>query len=210
MWVGKAVIFRWAVVAAIVVAAMIWGYSILRENQDKLAVLPVYGEKNADGSEHRVANFSLVNQDGKTVTQDDFNNKVYVADFIFTTCEGICPLMSNQMERVAGAYKENPKVKILSHTVKPWEDSVSVLKEYAELHHANPSQWNFVTGDLHTINDLAFTSYMVSDTSSEFVHTQFFALVDPERRIRGFYDGTDSTEVKKLIDDIALLLKAED
>jgi protein SCO1/2 len=84
------------------------------------------------------------------------------------------------------------------------------LKEYAKLHHANPSQWNFVTGDLHTINDLAFSSYMVSDTTSEFVHTQFFALVDPEKRIRGFYDGTDSTEVKKLIDDIALLLKSED
>ena len=211
MWVGKAVIFRWAVVAVIVFAAMIWGYYIITANQVQLSVLPVYGQRNNDSTDHTISNFSLINQDGKIISQSDFSGKIYVADFFFTTCEGICPLMSNQMERVAEKYKGNTSVLLLSHTVKPEEDSVPVLKVYAENHHADSMQWNFVTGEKSVINRLARTSYLVAgkegNETSDFVHTQFFTLIDPQKRIRGFYDGTDSTEINKLIRDIDILLR---
>ena len=211
MWVGKAVIFRWAVVAVIVFAAMIWGYFIITGNQIKESALPVYGQRNGDSTDHIISTFSLKDQDGKIITQSDFNGKIYVADFFFTTCEGICPLMSDQMERIAGKFKGNTDVLLLSHTVKPEEDSIPVLKTYAKNHNADSSQWYFVTGEKSAINKLARTSYLVGGTegneTSDFVHTQYFALIDPQKRIRGFYDGTDSIEVNKLISDIDILLK---
>jgi protein SCO1/2 len=215
MLVGKPVIFRWVVTAVIVLAAMTWGYFIIKDNQNKQHkqhALPVYGEK-INGNEHRVSDFKLINQDGKTVTQDNFKDKIYVADFFFVQCEGICPLMSDQMERIADSYRNNTDVLLLSHTVKPEEDSVPVLKKYAEEHHADPGKWHFVTGERKHINRLANAVYLVGDTvenpESDFVHTQYFALVDKGKRIRGLYDGTDSTEVNQLISDIALLLNEE-
>lgn len=213
MWVGRAVIFRWSVVAVIVFAAMIWGYFIITGNQIKESALPVYGQRNPDSTDHIISNFSLTDQDGKIITEADFKGKIYVADFFFTNCEGICPLMSDQMERIAGKFKGNTSVLLLSHTVKPEEDSISVLKEYSKNHNADSTQWHFVTGEKKVINKLARSSYLVGGTegeeSSDFVHTQFFALIDPIKRIRGFYDGTDSTEVNKLIGDIEILLKEE-
>ncbi len=211
MWVGKAVIFRWAVVAIIVMAAMAWGYFIITDSHIKMSALPVYGERNSDSTDHTIPDFSLINQEGKTITQNDFKDKIYVADFFFTTCEGICPKMSSQMERIAEKYKDNSGVLLLSHTVMPEVDSVPVLKTYAEEHHADPSKWFFVTGERKLINRLARKSYLVGGTEGtddeDFVHTQYFTLIDPEKRIRGFYDGTDSTEVSKLIADIEILLR---
>ena len=213
MWVGKAVIFRWSVVAVITFSAMVWGYFIITGNQVKESLLPVYGQRNNDSTDHVVSNFSLTDQDGKIITEENFNGKIYVADFFFTTCEGICPMMSDQMERIAAAFKENKLVMLLSHTVKPEEDSIPVLKEYAQKHSADSSQWYFVTGEKRVINKLARTSYLVGgaegEEASDFVHTQFFALIDPQKRIRGFYDGTDSVEVNKLIGDIGILLREE-
>ena len=212
-WVGRAVIIRWSIVAVIVLAAMIWGYFIITENTIKESSLPVYGQRNDDSTDHKIANFRLMDQDGKMITQDEFKKKIYVADFFFTTCQGICPKMSDQMERIAEAYKKSPDVLILSHTVKPEEDSVPVLKEYSRLHNADSSKWFFVTGSKYEINRLAHASYYLGgesvNDSSDFVHTQFFALIDPQKRIRGYYDGTDSSEVNKLIQDIAILQKEE-
>ena len=213
MWVGKAVIFRWSVVAVIVLAAMVWGYFIITGSEIKISALPVYGIRNSDSTDHTVANFSLINQEGKIITQDDFKDKIYVADFFFTKCEGICPLMSSQMERIANKYEGVSNFRLLSHTVKPEEDSIAVLKKYAEDHHAKTSQWYFVTGSKKDINKLARVSYIVGgtvgDDSADFVHTQFLTLIDTQKRIRGFYDGTDSLEVDKLIGDIATLLREE-
>jgi protein SCO1/2 len=212
-WVGRAVIIRWSIVAAIVLAAMIWGYFIIIGNTVKVESLPIYGQRNDDSTDHTISNFNLTDQDGRMISQDDFKNKIYVADFFFTTCEGICPKMSDQMERIAEAYKNNSEVLILSHTVKPEEDSVPVLKEYARLHKADSLKWFFVTGSRYEINRLAHSSYYLGgegvNDSSDFVHTQFFALVDPQKRIRGYYDGTDSAEVSKLINDIAILQNEE-
>ena len=208
MFVGKAVILRWVVVGLVVAGAMTWGYQIITSTRVE-SHLPVYGEHEEDGTEHKIKDFSLINQDGRTVTQDNFNDKIYVADFFFANCEGICPIMSNQLMRVDERFKNNPEVLILSHTVKPHEDSIPVLKRYAEEHEAS-SNWYFVTGDVREINELAKNSYLVGategDTDEDFVHTQFFTLIDPQKRIRGFYDGTDSTEVSRLIDDIGKLV----
>ena len=198
---------RWIVVAIFTIGAIAYAYTIITKNDKHVEVLPVYGDSNDDGTQHIVSDFSLTNQDGKEVTIDTYEDKVFVADFFFATCQSICPVMSDQMERVAGKFKNNKDVMFLSHSVKPDEDSVPVLKQYADDHHANSSQWNFVTGDVNEINDLAIRSYLMADTNTTFVHTQMFALIDRQRRIRGYYDGTDSLEVNKLIGDIGLLLK---
>ena len=211
MWVGKQVILRWSIVALVFFGGIIYGYFIIIKDRPKILLLPVFGEKNTDGSDHKIADFSLINQEGEPINSDDFRNKIYVADFFFTNCEGICPIMTDQMVRVANSYMANPRVLLLSHTVKPEEDSVTVLKSYAEMRNADPKKWFFVTGEKEVINKLARNSYLVAgmgDTAGvDFVHTQFFALIDPEKRIRGFYDGTDSVDVTKLIDDIEILLQ---
>ena len=207
---GKQVLFRWLIVAAVFMGAVIYGYFIITENTHEHSSLPFYGAKNSDSSYHRVAAFSLVDQDGRIVTEKNFDGKIYVADFFFTTCPGICPIMSDQLVRVAEKYKNNDQVLILSHTVKPEEDSLPALKAYANDHGADSTKWFFVTGSKNTINELAEKEYLVGGTEGisddEFVHTQFFALIDEGKRIRGFYDGTDSMDVNKLMADIDILL----
>ncbi|MES2734006.1 MAG: SCO family protein [Bacteroidota bacterium] len=185
-------------------------------------VLPTYGQDErdsvaADGKKipvqvvHTVQQFNFIDQTGKTITQKDFDGKIYVTDFFFTTCPGICPKMTKQMERVYAKYKDNNQVLFLSHTVNPKQDSVPVLAEYAELHKADARKWHFVTGDKKELYDMARYGYFVTATEgdggeSDFVHTEKFVLVDKDKRIRGYYNGTDSTEVDKLIIDMHLLL----
>ena len=159
---------------------------------------------------HRIGDFELVNQDGKTVTNKDFDEFYYVTDFFFTTCPTICPSMSAQMQRVQKKYKDDEDFKILSHTVQPEVDSVPVLKEYANLYEADPKKWIFVTGDKKMIYDLARKSYFAAVTEGDggpgdFIHTENFVLVDKEKRIRGFYDGTSEESVDQLLVDIEIL-----
>lgn len=167
------------------------------------------------GRDHRIADFSFVNQDGKTVTQKDYEGKIYVADFFFTTCQTICPIMTSNMEKVQDAIRNNPKVMILSHSVTPDIDTPEVLKAYAQKHHVDARKWNLVTGDKRKIFEIARSSYLAVKTGSEaemydMVHTENFVLVDRERRIRGFYDGTKETEIKRLIDDIRFLSESSE
>ena len=159
---------------------------------------------------HRIGDFELVNQDGKTVTNKDFDEFYYVTDFFFTTCPTICPSMSAQMQRVQKKYKDDEDFKILSHTVQPEVDSVPVLKEYANLYEADPKKWIFVTGDKKMIYDLARKSYFAAVTEGDggpgdFIHTENFVLVDKEKRIRGFYDGTSEESIDQLLVDIEIL-----
>ena len=161
---------------------------------------------------HRIQQFTLINQLGDTITEKNFEGKIYVADFFFTRCGGICPKMSKQMDRAARELKDEKDVMFLSHSVTPVEDSVSVLADYAELYGADPTQWMLVTGDKKEIYDLARKFYFAVTSngkgdSTDFIHTENFILIDKEKRIRGFYDGTSSREVDKLIDDIHILLK---
>lgn len=161
---------------------------------------------------HQVQDFNFVNQEGKKVSQKAFEGCIYVTDFFFTTCQSICPIMSTELEKVAAAFKGNKHVKILSHTVNPENDSVPVLAEYARLHKADASQWMFVTGDKKELYTIARTGYYLNAEQGDggpedFIHTQNFALIDKEKHIRGYYDGTNSKEVDQLIIDMGLLLK---
>lgn len=161
---------------------------------------------------HTIADFSFINQNGETVTQKDYEGKIYVADFFFTTCGSICPIMANNMLDVQNAFLDNPKVMILSHSVMPDVDSVSVLKQYAIDKHVNDKKWNLVTGDKKQIYEIARKSYLAVKLGKpnelyDMVHTENFVLVDAKRRVRGFYDGTKKEEVQRLIADINWLLQ---
>lgn len=169
-------------------------------------VLPVYGPAN-----HKVSDFRLIDQEGKMITQSALADKIYVTDFFFTTCRSICPIMSDQMARVYKRYNGNQEVVLISHTVNPEADSVPVLAKYAEKHHAAASQWHFVTGDKSELYNLARKSYFLDAAEGnggqeDFIHTPQFVLVDKEKRIRGYYTGTDSADIDRLMVDIDLLL----
>jgi len=207
-------------VVLLVLAALVFVYAFFIYDKNKpIRYLAIFGEKEVvtkDGKTdtiyHTVGNFSFINQDGKTVTEKDFNESIYVTDFFFTTCHSICPVMSNQLERVYEKYKGNSKVKILSHTVDPDIDTVEQLKRYAIQHNAQAPQWNFVTGSKKELYAIARTSYLLNAEQGDggpddFIHTQNFALIDWDKRIRGFYDGTDTADINQLMKDIDLLLK---
>ncbi len=163
---------------------------------------------------HTIADFSFVNQNGDTITQKDYEGKIYVADFFFTTCGSICPKMSVNLEEVQKAFANNPKVKLLSHTVFPETDSVPVLKAYAKKHNVIDAKWNLVTGDKKEIYAMARKSYLAVKLGKpselyDMVHTENFVLVDTKRRVRGFYDGTNKEDIKKLIEDVTFLCEQE-
>jgi len=185
--------------------------------------LPYYGEqevikKVVDGKEVEqtiypvIPDFSFINEDGEVVTEKDFKNKVYVADFFFVTCPTICPVMKKNMLTVYNEYKENPEVKILSHTIDPEHDTPEVLKKYATDLGVSGKMWQFVTGDKEKIYDIGQKHYMVSalEDSSQaggYIHSGAFVLIDKDRHIRGMYDGTTEEGTAKLIQDLAVLLK---
>lgn len=204
----------------ILAAAGILAYAFFIYDTNKPArYLPIYGEKSYEAKEgktdtayHTIPNFSFTNQDGQTVTQKDVEGSIYVTDFFFTTCHSICPIMSSQMERIYTKFKNDPEVKFISHTVDPEIDTVEQLKTYAIKHNADAKQWMFVTGNKKELYEIARTGYLLNAEEGDggpddFIHTQNFALIDKDKRIRGFYDGTDSLEINQLIKDIDLLLK---
>lgn len=185
--------------------------------------LPYYGEpeivkKVENGKETEVTvyptipDFSFVNADKETVTEKDFKNKVYVADFFFVTCPTICPVMKKNMLKVYQEYKDNPDVRILSHTIDPDHDTPEVLKKYATDLGVNGKMWQFVTGEKEKIYEIGQKHYMVSaieDSTQEggYIHSGAFILIDKDKHIRGMYDGTTDDGVKKLLKDLAVLLK---
>ena len=160
---------------------------------------------------HQIANFSLVNQLGDTITQKTFEGRIYVADFFFTTCATICPIMTEHMGQIQRKIKNDPDILLLSHTVTPEIDTVAQLKRYADKKGVIAGKWHLVTGDKKEIYDLARKSYLVAKDQPyspyDLVHTENFVLIDPQRRIRGFYDGTDPAAIESLLEDIAILKK---
>lgn len=162
---------------------------------------------------HTIADFSLTNQNGKMITQKDYSDKIYVADFFFTTCQTICPIMTDHMVKIQEELKNYNEVLLLSHTVTPEIDSVAQLKKYAMEKGVDDAKWNLVTGDKKEIYDLARKSYLAAKdvpySENDLVHTENFVLVDKKKRIRGFYDGTDPEAIEKLLADIQIL-KQED
>ncbi len=162
---------------------------------------------------HKIADFSLVNQNGKTITQEDYKGKIYVADFFFTTCQTICPIMTDHMYQIQKETMDDDDIMLLSHTVTPQIDSVEQLKRYAKSKGVNDEKWNLVTGNKQQIYKLARKSYMAVKTDGtgdeyDMIHTENFMLIDKNRQIRGYYDGTQIEEIDRLLEDIEIL-KAE-
>ena len=163
---------------------------------------------------HTIADFSLINQNGKTVTQDTYNNKIYIADFFFTTCQTICPIMTDHMMILQNKLKLDKDVMLLSHTVTPEIDSVAQLKKYALNKGVLDSKWNLVTGDKKEIYQLARKSYLAVKSNGDggeydMIHTENFILVDQKKRIRGYYDGTLEGDIESLLNDIDILKKEQ-
>lgn len=181
-------------------------------NQKKM-VLPIYGEKKLGTSDtiyHTISEFSLINQFGETITHKTVDNKIYVADFFFASCQSICPQMSKNLMSVQQAFEKDDSLLLLSHSVNPIHDTVEVLNAYSKTYGAKKNKWHFLTGNKKEIYELAKTSYLVNaleaDGSAEgFLHSELLLLIDKKGRIRAMYDGTDTNQVQKLIADIRLL-----
>lgn len=160
---------------------------------------------------HRIADFKLVNQNSDTITQENYKDKIYVADFFFTTCKTICPIMTGNMKTIQQATLLDDDIMLLSHSVTPEIDRPAQLKRYAKEKGVIGEKWNLVTGSKKEIYNLARKSYLVAkyDPKPEdlynMIHTENFVLVDKEKRIRGMYDGTDEEAIKKLLEDIEIL-----
>ncbi|MFT6715863.1 MAG: protein SCO1/2 [Saprospiraceae bacterium] len=162
--------------------------------------------------EHFIGDFTLTNQNGIQVTSKTFDNKIYVANFIFTTCPKMCPLMTSNLNTAYLEFLNDPEVAFISHSVTPVQDSVPVLKAFANKYDVSGNQWHFVTGDKKHIYDLARKNYFAATTtgkgdSHDFIHTENFILVDKNKRIRGIYDGTSFDQIDQLIADINTLKK---
>jgi protein SCO1/2 len=170
-------------------------------------MLPIYSPQDVNpelvdstvqhiGNDHKIANFSFTNQNGKIITQKEYENTIYVADFFFTTCPTICPKMTNNMVWLQNQLKKYPNIKLLSFSVTPDIDTAEVLKKYAKEKGVDETRWNLVTGDKKEIYYLARKSYLAVKTGKpeelyDMVHTENFILIDKNKRIRGFYDGTN-------------------
>lgn len=199
------------------ILALLIGFSCKSESENTPPTeLPIMGERYVDDNQdtvyHEIADFSFVNQIGDTITNADVEGKIYVADFFFTTCPTICPIMKKEMLRVFEKYQDQPNFRILSHSIDPTHDTQIVLKDFAEkLGVEDASTWNFLTGDQEKIFEIGQTSYLTTAMADQaeaggFLHSGAFLLVDGNGRIRGVYDGTKSDQVDRLISDIPKLL----
>lgn len=179
-----------------------------------LLVDPSIQDVNKD---HVISDFSFQNQLGDTITKKSVEGHIFVTDFFFTTCGGICPKMTHQLKRVQSEFSDDPSFLILSHTVNPSIDTVETMAKYADRFGADPNKWWFLTGTKKDLYLMARKSYLVvpdeADPNfdhggeSDFVHTENFALIDPDGRIRGMYDGTNPDEINELIRDVYDLKK---
>lgn len=168
------------------------------------------------GYGHKIGDFAFLNQDSVVMTSKDFEGKVWVAEYFFTTCGSICPKMNKQMQRVQSAFSGDKDVVILSFTCDPKTDTVAQLKKYADQMKAELPQWQFLTGSKEDLYQLARRSFFLlkpaeaknmGDAGNDFIHTNNFVLIDKQRRIRGYYDGTNAIEVNQMMNDIERLKK---
>ena len=184
--------------------------------------LPILDQKDFDPNlidseaynskkEHKIPHFEFLDQEGKVFTNKNLDGKIYIADFFFTSCAGICPIMTKNMFKIQQEFFNDPLVKIVSHTVHPEKDSVAVLNEYAKLNKIDSKKWHLLTGDKQELYDIARKGYFAVSKVDEniqdaFIHTENFILVDNNQRIRGVYNGTLPFEIKRLIEDIYFLI----
>ena|SRR6218665_307827 len=216
---------RVAIVGVIFVIGVIVAYQFIKPNEHK--TLKVYNPLDIDstlvdddiervGFGHHIQEFQLTDQNNKPFGSKELKGKVYVAEYFFTTCGTICPIMNTQMQRVQEKLSGNKNFNIVSITVDPEHDTPEVLKTYGQLHEAKNNQWHFLTGEKAKLYSLARRSFFLlkpaevrnqGDVGSDFIHTNYFVLVDKDAQIRGYYDGTDEHTVTTLIEDIEVLLE---
>jgi protein SCO1/2 len=171
------------------------------------------GKTITDTVYHKIADFSFTNQEGKSITNATMQGKVYVADFFFTTCPTICPIMKTQMLRVYERFKDEPRFQILSHTLDPVHDTPELLKDYAsKIGVEDDGTWHFLSGDQEKIFEIGQTSYLTTAMADQnepggILHSGAFVLIDQDGHIRGVYDGTKEDQVDRLMKDIPKLLK---
>lgn len=211
--------YKWIILAffSVWVVGMVVVYPMLKKKERLMVYQPVDvnpllvdEDMQRTGKAHRIGEFKLIDQTGDTVTNADFDDVIYVADFFFTSCPNICPKMTANMSDLAALYREDDDIKFLSHSVTPVKDSVPVLAEYGKEHGADPAKWKLTTGPKKHIYELARRSYFAVTTEGDggekdFIHTENFILVDKERKIRGFYDGTSKDEMERLKKDVEIL-----
>ena len=211
---------KYKLLAIVLMALSVIIISIIYSVLKPVEILPVYQPSAVSAAlvsqeirhqkkYHTISNFSLTNQNGQTVTHNTYKGKIYVADFFFTTCQTICPIMTSNMVELQDKLANNPDVLFLSHTVMPEIDTVAQLKKYAIQKKVNATQWNLVTGSKQEIYDLARKQYLVAKENPDdplgLVHTENFVLIDTQKRIRGFYDGTQTQEIDRILHDIGVL-----
>ncbi|WP_370089149.1 SCO family protein [Ekhidna sp.] len=209
--------------AYLLFAALLLGCSS-KKGEEKLD-LPFYNEETftaewieeddpAYDQIHTISDFKFINQEGEIITNETFDGKVYVANFFFTMCPTVCPKMEANLSLIQEEFKGNDQVKILSHTVMPWADSVARLKEYALQNDINSDQWYLVTGEQEDLYKMGRLAYFADEgfgkgvtDLDDFLHTENMVLVDQKRRIRGIYNGTLRLEMRRMMDDIRQLLE---
>ncbi len=209
--------FKTTIILFLILVVPAAGYLLLRTGTNHFKPLPIFGERYEEAGDtvyHTVGDFSFTNQFGDTVSSESLKGNIKIVDFFFVDCKTICPKMSSQLERVQKKIQTVKNVVILSHTVNPEQDSVSVLKRYAEEHGAIQNKWHFLTGDKKELYKIAREGYLVNALQGDggpddFIHTELFVLVDQNNRIRGLYDGTSAGAVDTLIDELKVLLKEE-
>ncbi len=198
----------------IILVVPVFLYFFLTTQSENYYDLPIMGPKSLNESGdtiyHKVKAFSFPDAEGNPVTDKEFDGSVYVADFFFTKCTSICPKMSTQLTRIQEYFKDNDQVKILSHSVDPDYDKGNVLSGYAQKYNATSDKWYFVTGDAEEIYTKARKDYYIiageEDSDEGFVHSEKLVLIDKDKQIRGFYDGTNKEDVDRLIIEIQVLL----
>ena len=187
-----------------------YGALLIQDHQPRPSGLPYFSNDTFHSEEYQVRTFEFYNQDSTLISRRNFENKIWVSDFFFSTCEGICPIMTSNLSIVQDSFRGDTNFLILSHTVDPETDDVHTLNAYSKRFGAEKNQWQFVTGQKEIIYDLARTSYFSatpkdSTLGEDFVHSQLICLVDPHLHIRGYYDGTNGKDIQKMIRDIRLL-----
>ncbi|MBL7737408.1 MAG: SCO family protein [Chitinophagaceae bacterium] len=188
-------------------------YLFVNAYESRLQKLPVIGpavEKEGKMTDHRIHDFSLINQDGRQITTSEWDNKIVIADFFFTRCPSVCPQMTRSMKRVQKSFNDNAGLQFASFSVDPYRDSMEVLQKYSRKYELDNRNWNLITGDKKTIYALARNSFMLvaadgDGGAEDFIHSEKLVLLDAEKRIRGYYNGTNEKEVTQLIRDIKKL-----
>lgn len=207
------------------IVLIILGVGCKQKNSQASIDLPFYNEETftaewitkddpAYSEIHTIPDFEFINQEGQLVSNRTFEGKVYVANFFFTLCPTVCPKMEANLSMIQDEFEGNNQLKILSHTVMPWADSVERLKEYALQNDINTDQWHLVTGNQEAIYEIGRLAYFADEgfgkgitSLDDFLHTENIVLIDQKRRIRGIYNGTLRLEMRRMIDDIKYLLE---